>query len=312
MKTRVFVLIIAFWLFKLQGQTYHPLISNKSIWTNSECFSIGSIQAHEIKKVAIKGDTVIQGNNYKKTYSDTSFQFNWNNSQYVCALREVNKKIYFVISGDVNEYLLYDFSKNVGDTLAIYPFFLMYSNSLSVSKLIIDSVDFVNVNGITRKRFKFNANGNYHMDEYWYEGIGSSFGILTPFLSVSDNSYALLCHSKNDTIVYHNSNPSNFLCSGPPQSYSCNYPIVSSVKSNLKDFSEIKIYPNPAKDHINVNVSFNQRYDVIIENALGQIIYKSKDNLGDQKINIDIFAKGFYNLRLQSLNNILNKKIIIE
>ncbi len=303
---------MAIWQCKVHCQTYHSLISNKSIWTNSECFSIGAIQVHEIKKVAIKGDTIIQGNNYKKTYSDTSFQFNWSNSQYICALRELNKKVYFIKSGDVNEYLLYDFSKNVGDTIAIYPFSLGYSNNLNISKLKIDSIDFVVINGITRKRFKFNANSNYHMNEYWYEGIGSSFGVLTPFLAVTDNSYTLLCNSKNDSIVYHNGNPANFLCSWPPPNYSCEYPVVSSIKKNIKEDAGIKIYPNPANNLINLEVQFGENYDLIIENALGQLMFKLIAISGNQEIKLCNMDKGVYYLRIKNANHEVNKKILIE
>ena len=312
MKSKIVILIIVFWISILHSQSYQPTISSRNIWTTFGCFSIGSIQTHEIKKVAIKGDTVIQGNNYKKTYSDTSFQFNFGISKYVCALRELNKKVYFVKSGDVNEYLLYDYSKNVNDTVSIYPFFLGYSNNLAVRKLKIDSIDFVTLNGIVRKRFKFNANSNFHMDEYWYEGIGSSFGILTPFLSVTDNSYTLLCSSKSDTVVYHNYNPSNFLCSAPPQNYNCNYPIINSVKSNTNGRFEIKVYPNPAKEHINVNVSFNELYDLVIENALGQRILKFTELTGNREIKVSYFDQGIYYLKITTGSGVVNKKIVIE
>ena len=312
MKSKLAVLIIFSWINTLHSQAYQPTISNKSVWTTFECFSIGAIQTHEIKKVVIKGDTVIQGNNYKKTYSDTSFQFNWSNSQYVCALREANKKVYFVKSGDVNEYLLYDFTKSVGDTVAIYPFFIGYSNNLVVSKLKIDSIDFATINGVVRKRFKFNANANFHMDEYWYEGIGSSFGILTPFLSVTDNSFTLVCNSKSDTVVYHNYNLSNFLCSAPSQNYSCNYPIVNSVKSNTNGRFEIKVYPNPAKDQIHVNVSFNDSYELVIENALGQCILKFTGLTGNKEVKVNHFDKGIYYLKITTGSGAVNKKIVIE
>ncbi len=74
----------------------------------------------------------------------------------------------------------------------------------------------------------------------------------------------------------------------------------------------ISVYPNPASNFINVEIKFSSDYDLIIENNLGQIVYQSKYNMGSKKIFTDKFAKGFYNLRIETPNGSSVKKIIIE
>ena len=186
---------IPFLLATLVGfaQPYHPVVSTKSIWTSIDCFQIGGVETKTVRKELMFGETLINGIGYKKMYRDTSATFNWATAQYVCAVRETNKLVYFIPNDGTGEKLLYDFTKNLGDSVEVVGTGLNYPLPI---KLRVDSVFSTVVNGVERKTYKFNANGNYHTDEYWYEGIGSSFGFLTPFLSVSDNIFTLKCNSK--------------------------------------------------------------------------------------------------------------------
>lgn len=183
----------------IYSQTYHPIISTKSLWTSIDCFKISSIETKSIRKEMMYGDTVILGKTYKKVYRDTSATFNWTKAKYICAVREVNKQIFYIDTNSTTEHLLYDFTKQIGDSVEVLGLGLNYPNKI---KLRIDNIFTSTINGIDRKTYQFNANGSYHMLEYWYEGIGSSFGFLTPFHSVSDNQYTLKCNSINDTLFF--------------------------------------------------------------------------------------------------------------
>ncbi len=87
-----------------------------------------------------------------------------------------------------------------------------------------------------------------------------------------------------------------------------------AAPNGLKENSierNILIYPNPAKDLLNIN-GVNDSYDLTIENALGQIVFETKAIRGNTSIEVNKFAKGFYNLKIQTTKNSLNKKLIIE
>jgi hypothetical protein len=75
----------------------------------------------------------------------------------------------------------------------------------------------------------------------------------------------------------------------------------------------IKVYPNPASDEIYVDAGIlNENFEVILENSVGQSIYQSNTNKNSAVIDVKNFAKGFYNLRIQTQSGSLNKKVVID
>ena len=70
-----------------------------------------------------------------------------------------------------------------------------------------------------------------------------------------------------------------------------------------KSLNEIKIYPNPTNDIININ----KFVDIWVINTLGDmIIYKTNINVLD----MSRLSPGVYNLQIMCNNKIVNKKII--
>ncbi|WP_052823514.1 T9SS type A sorting domain-containing protein [Neotamlana sedimentorum] len=75
--------------------------------------------------------------------------------------------------------------------------------------------------------------------------------------------------------------------------------------------SSFKIYPNPAKDYINISAVSNVNVEsVSLFNVIGKQVYAG-DAL-TEKINISNLTKGLYLLKIEADNGSLNKKIIIE
>lgn len=287
MKNLIFLFI--FFLFAasiILAQNNHSIISEKSIWTSIDCFRIGTFESKMVRKEMMSGDTIINGIAYKKMYRDTSHVFNWNSAIYICAIRESNMKVYYITKDELKENLLYDFSKNVGEYVEVIGLGLNYPNPI---RLKVDSVLIKNVNGLDRKILKFNANGSYHTDEVWIEGIGSSFGFLTPFVSVSDNYFQLKCCAKNDTLYYLNSQIGNFLCSPSEPQNQCEYTVIAH--SNEQEWMELSILPNPANDFLNIKTKIDG-LTYIIYNSIGQKILLG--NLQDNKIYTTDLPSGIY------------------
>jgi hypothetical protein len=78
----------------------------------------------------------------------------------------------------------------------------------------------------------------------------------------------------------------------------------TSIKETDNNF--LSLYPNPTTDILNIsfNNSFENEFDIIISNSLGQeIYYKSYKNINHvthQKINLSNHPQGYYNLSLIS------------
>jgi hypothetical protein len=120
-------------------------------------------------RYTIHGDTTIKGIVYKKLcleHGDTSHPV----IEPVGGIRELDKKIYYtgknylgMFSG--NEYLLYDFNKQIGDTVIRDEF----GNLITV----ILEIDSIKIGQEYRKRYKVDNQWLYHNPDYIIEGIGN-------------------------------------------------------------------------------------------------------------------------------------------
>jgi len=70
------------------------------------------------------------------------------------------------------------------------------------------------------------------------------------------------------------------------------------------------MYPNPTNGI--VNLELNSDSEIIILNAIGQIVYASKLSLGTRQINLEHLAKGVYVIRIGNTVNAKNFKVIKE
>lgn len=303
MKKIILLFIVGFFTIKINAQQYQSVISRKSLWTSIDCFVLSSIEYKGVRKEMMYGDTIIAGLNYKKMYRDTSATFNWLSAEYLCAIRESNKIVYYVPNDGSGEKILYDYNKTVGDSVEVIGYGLNYPSAI---KLKIDSVFITNINGVNRKTYKFNANGSYHTDEYWYEGIGSSFGFLTPFNSVSDNIFTLKCNSKNDTLFFLLDNIGNFLCSPNEPSNNCEYAHIPTSVNEIKNSTYFDFFPNPVEDEFNIACS-----EKINNIQLYSLEGKSENyTLTNSIINIHELSSGIYFLVIETEKGKLTKKLI--
>ncbi len=268
------------------GQDYFPFPDSSAIWNEY------SIHVEHPQSVASKtrygtiGDTTIGDIEYLKIYrliDDTCL--NISNAQYLGAIREENKKIYTITTfhGE-EEILLYDFSKNVGDTI--------YSNSpegYMASPVVISSIDTVELNdGSNRRRYWINGS----LDEFWIEGIGSQGGLFIPITDLILNYYEphLSCFKQNESTVYLNN-------------YSCDK-CFCTLGTSINEIGEIQVqvYPNPFSDQITIE-SKNEYSEIRIYNSCGNIIrtfdrinYPIKIDLGELPVGlyfIQMIGEGF-------------------
>ena len=86
---------------------------------------------------------------------------------------------------------------------------------------------------------------------------------------------------------------------------------VVSVQTLDKEDIYTLVYPNPAKDIINISSS-EQINEVEIINLAGQIVYSSKENSKNLTINTAFLEKGNSLVNIHTDKGISTKKIVIE
>ena len=125
----------------------------------------------------IQGDTLIDGEAYKKLYTIDEAMYKTTEPVYCGALREEGSKVYFVRFNHENVEFLYDFDLPVGGTM-----YYGHYNTTVVAR------DVITVNGIERKRVKVKEiqtdsdgeGADEGLTGYWVEGICSTSGLLEP------------------------------------------------------------------------------------------------------------------------------------
>jgi hypothetical protein len=286
------------------GQTskYHPFPDSVGIWNEHVVTSTSS----GYYSYGIFGDTVLNSINYHKLYihslslsvSDTAIT--QSNSTFIGGIREYNKSVYFcnknwmACCGQIDStYLLYDFSKQVGDTIKFENPQMGYSRPY----LILNSIDSVLVNNDYRKRYNL-------LGETWIEGIGSLRDLLSSILGIPTCycTNEMVCYKYGDTTCYLN-----------PKFHDC-YPYLGN---NTEDYSmqeKITISPNPFSSQTILQSNkvlkdvtltiYNSHAQIVkqIKNISGQTIILDRDNL----------TSGLYFLRLTEKDKTyLSEKILI-
>ena len=215
-----------------QAQTsqleYRPFAVGEKVWETQ----IGGIKEN-LYCYKIDGDTILNGETWKKVYSYISWShFNYN---YFAAVRDVGNKVYAIAKGSSKPRLLYNFDLKVGntvncgieganfgclldagekpDTLFGFPF----KYSLRVEK--IDTIKY-SYNGMEFRRFTLKLVDAYNLRVHgidnivWIEGIGSGAGVFSPWQQLPrKGSFQQTCIENRafifgEELYYQEENPS--------------------------------------------------------------------------------------------------------
>ena len=82
---------------------------------------------------------------------------------------------------------------------------------------------------------------------------------------------------------------------------------VTGVKQTI-----FNVYPNPSNGEFVIALDATAKYDVIVTNVLGQIVYATSTNTMETTIDLSNFDKGVYTVELKNNDAILTEKVIVE
>ena len=297
MKKLLLITIILLPAF-IKAQQYVPFPDSNAVWSEIEIDQPGPCMPCKYQ-FRILGDTIINSIQYHKIYKQNDSLLNSVNLIYHGAIREQGGKIYFRHVYFSFERTLYDFTKNVGDTIKKLYHDLDPSDSSMFG--IITSIDSILIDGNYRKKFALNAN-----DPIWIEGIGSLHGLLYPITPAVTCSciWDLVCFQQNDSVKYLN------------PKYSTCFPVITGISNNTTVKNSFAVLPNPFSTEttlradklfrdatLTVYNSFGQQVK-LIKNISGQTVTLHRDNL----------PSGLYFLQLTQDNKTYatDKLIIID
>jgi len=238
-------------------------------------------------KFWFQGDTIIENLQYKKVYVQPNNPIaDFSKAWYFAAIREdaIAEKVYCVLGSyefpqySTEEYLLYDFSVNVGDTVSFYT--LWGERYPHMKTQVVESIDSILIDSHYRKRINFNT--WYWNQDSWIEGIGSTQGLFFAgsFDMVDGMDWTeLLCVHIDDKVIYQIDDD----CYRPPWG--------NRIDENKKE--AFKIYPTVVDDFLYIETDKNSRHvDYKIINTQGQIM--DSGVLTSNAINVANLSKGFY------------------
>jgi hypothetical protein len=253
-------------------------------------------------KFWFEGDTSIGDFTYKKVYVQSHDSIaDFSKARYFAALREdtIAEKVYFryVDYNGNAEFLLYDFSVNIGDTVSFYSLWPFWYPELK--QRVVESIDSTLIDNHYRKRINFHQ---YYQPESWIEGIGSTNGIFFPgYFDIADameHTY-LLCAHIDGELIYPLNSPDICYTSG------------SGVRMNEHKNEPLKIYPTIADNllYIETDKSING-FDYKIINVQGQVM--NIGTLTSNTINVSNLNKGIYLIMIADNNKIITRQGFIK
>lgn len=246
------------------------------------------------------GDTVLNSKSYYKVFKcssleDSSYTIN-SNLSYYGAIREVNKKVYFLIKDSTIERKIYDFNLGLSDTTSIH-----YSSSF-FSEDVVVTLDKINVidTFYGRSVYEHSHNSSMFFNHYY---LVQGFGVIYYSSNEIDSDYP----TRKVCAIKKNSPQHNI-----PANYNKCYWKVKNSLISVKEIesNNIEVYPNPAVNEITIQSIDTKLKSVVIYDINGRLIKQKTVQKNKDVINVKSFKSGVYTLQFVTEKGILTKKFI--
>lgn len=338
MKTHLLLLIILCYSLGLKSQIDYSFPQENAVWHAlafqypDDMDTDGYVMEMFSHKYFIDGDTLIENQTWAKIFftnqylGDVEMRGEMN---YIAAIRENEQKQILARFPNLPEFVLYDFSLEVGDTIW-YEYIAasgVSSNNPMVFwddevgylhyKVVADKDSVLLENGQYRNRLileSFHAGyGDLHIANHWVEGLGCTrwSGLFHPIVVMrTDNGDGITfaCFMQNDEVIYLD-NPycDDCLCE--------TFTAINNFGINKDEI--IHIYPNPTNGLLSVKIQpdYAKNATLIIADISGKkVMEKQVQNQPELTLDLSGHKSEIYIVQLLDLNNTLldSKKFIVE
>jgi hypothetical protein len=246
----VTVILFAFFSVNLQGiaQSYLPIPDSNAKWIMENGDGWGGNDYTDLELADFKDDTLINSMEYIKI----TLRFYSGAGYYAGAFRNGNPgKVYYMPIDSINEYVLFDFTANTGDTVTNVAYHMegWGGDFVDAYNFIVDSTGYVQCGPYNLKFLFLHTDADFpawvEPPLIWVEKIGCLHGGIFNSMLNTWLFNNIWCMHNNDTVYYHGSvwPPLNGI------SYvndSCINPQHVNVKEN--NLSSISFTPNPIQN----------------------------------------------------------------
>ena len=292
MKQKLLVIICLFFTIKSFSQAYIPFQFGNTRWAYMKTNTFGSTSYFYFSKDT--NGIYYNGNKYWKIEKQTSPTYTPSTSYWYIFDDTLSRKVYCYSNSSGLSYLLYDFSANVGDTIN------SVGNPVAIDTVIVDSIKFISSNSIIRKHIYLHSiRFTNPQTKIWIEGIGSTYDLFYPTITLPDPLLNLICYQYNSYTLYPDSINGTNACNNFLTS-------VNNIENNL-----FNIYPNPTQNTIHITANtITPITSYKLYNSIGSLIQNNK--LKNNTIDISSLSTGIYYLQLQTDKTTQTTKIIKE
>ena len=286
---------------RAQETTYTPIPEENAHWVYHYfywCDIFGGVEGGDYS-IVTAGDTVINAQTYTKLVKT----FHTEDEMPPCAgmldgyfgaFRNdiVQRRVYFVNSGETAEYLLYDFTLEIGDTLPL--------ESFSGPEVVVD-IDTIELGGTARRRFLISE----CEEIYLIEGVGSTFELIDQgggCETVVESSTYLQCFQHNTNSIY------------PDSTINCN--ALVSVGAIDRD-ERFTIFPNPSHGRLYVQAA-NEEINLVnatlnLYNLQGRLVLSVPFNPTTPAIDLSNVDAGMYLIEVVGANKVWHtEKLLVN
>jgi hypothetical protein len=287
---------------QLHAQDYVPTLQEGRYWSIAGYDSSALCTYVSAARSSYVGDTLIDGLSYGKFINQDiisegpmfcgPYSVESESQEGVIYLHEdpVAQQIYAYNSFDSAQFLLYDFSLNVGDTL----FTSMFGDDIEAELVGLSLQTFED--GVERQAFEFQG---WFGQVFYYEGIGGENGLFTPFNVGIGFGSRLWCHGDESQIIH---SPVN--CPD----------IVDGIDEAQQ--GRLNIYPTVSNNWVNLEI-VNSAYREDLKIEVLDVQGKSVNGLVDidyyalgARLNVGNLVSGLYNVVVRIDDEQIVKRII--
>lgn len=296
MKNHLLILFSLLGFFaNAQTSIYHPFPDSAAQWNIQ--WNQGLCLGNDNYSITVSGDTIINLQTYHKLF--TPFIQITNSSctsgvlaGYRGAIRQdtIARKVFYIPPTNLSEQLLYDFTMQVGDTVA------GFIETFAGSPDTVVSIDSVLVGTTYRKRWEINSWYNI----YFIEGIGSTYGLLERSLGYATDQpfITITCFQQNSQALYPNT--------------SGNCPLIDGIVSEEISSDQLIVFPNPIIDIFNISVTSNETMELTLYDFTSRVLLH-QEFVHAVSLNMEQLAAGIYFYEVKNKNAVIcNGKVVKE
>ncbi|MFP4664806.1 MAG: T9SS type A sorting domain-containing protein [Bacteroidales bacterium] len=292
-------LILIGFVTQVGAQEYIPLLQDGKIWNfTTEYYPEAPDNPGDTITISylLSGDTVINSTTYQILYQIACAETA--NVQPagdpVAFLRENTDSQRVFIYSEGEELLLYDFSLQEGDTVHGEDY--AFESHLD---MVVTQTDSILINENYCKQIDFNVTDDNNWTSGWTESTGG-VSLLDYIKGDTWYSEILNCLYEDGLLVYYDTE------------YNDCCPEVTGIEDENVHHANLKIYPNPAMNTVQIEFNDSEPAHVSILDIRGKLVHKAPLESGKAEIDLSHLPAGVYVAKITGSFGVISRKLSLK